>query len=100
MGTIIRSPRDRVSIMLENAADKMGEAGLMIILALVKAWNVYSEKRDKKRPGRRASDHELAHLKGVCERTAAAVELLTGALKRLTDRVEALEHDGESDTPR
>jgi hypothetical protein len=94
LASAIRWKFTGLSSFLDASAERLAESGLVIILALVKAWNVYTDRRDKRRSGRRESDRSNAQLRRSITRLEAIAAELAAGLARLTTRVAALErHD-------
>ena len=83
--------RGGLGAMFDAGAEKLGEVGLLVILALVKGWNTYQDRRSTKRGGRRASDRDdAAVLRSIKRLEEIGVELTKG-LAQLTARVKSLE---------
>jgi septal ring factor EnvC (AmiA/AmiB activator) len=81
----------RISAFFDASAERIGELCLVFVLASVKAWNAYQERRDHKRAGRRATDQDYTAVKKAIARIEEIqAQLLTG-LTRLTSRVSAIE---------
>lgn len=83
--------RGGFSALFDAGAEKLGEVGLLVILALVKGWNTYQDRRSTKRTGRRVTDRDdAAVLRSIKRLEEIGVELTKG-LAQLTARVKSLE---------
>jgi hypothetical protein len=85
--------RGAVSSIVDVTTERLGEIGLLAIFGLVKAYNKYTDRRARKRSGRRASDGERAACARAIKRLEAVAAELAIGLERLRSRVDALERD-------
>lgn len=75
----------RVRAVLDAGGERFGELALLAGFALIRAYNRYADRREQKRPGRRASDVSLESLKrsiARCERVTAELGARLSALER------------------
>jgi len=77
--------------LMDAGADRFGELALLAGFALIRAWNRYTDRRDTKRGGRRASDAGLAGVQRSIARIDRTMAELTTAHTRLAARVRTLE---------
>lgn len=79
---------------IDNGVDHVAEVGLLTILALVKAWNTYSDRTAVKRIGRRSTDADCVAMQRSQVRIEKTLQALTAAVAELTTAVHALEQKG------
>ena len=85
------SARRGLGALMEASSDRLAELALLTLVAIVKAINVYQDRRSGRRPGRRATDRAAADLERrlvACEQFAAEH---AKTVQRLTSRVRLLE---------
>ena len=81
--------------IVEAGGDRLEELGILAALGLLKAWNYYSDRRNKRRAGRRASDADYVKCTRAIAQLETMIRELTGAVARLTARVKTLERRGD-----
>ena len=94
------SARRGIGALLDASSDRLGELALLALVALVKAINVYQDRRSRRRTGRRATDRTAADLERrivVCERLTAEH---AKTVQRLTSKVRVLEALRDSEPAR